>query len=331
MRQERFQEAVEAYQAVLSIRSTDRAAMLPLLQAYRALGHSSEWLVVADRYLDGAGFDGEMVTLRLETARVALEELGDALDAALRLQPLVARGIEDERLVTALQVLLQAPAARPEVLGFARDYLLANGELAARVALTVAAAEESPDMEVQAELFGRAASLLDRDEALASVAVVLRVRAVSAQPNSERLRAELLGSLQDRSCMVEAVRALDLAGQTAGDAASGAMLVELAATICSTLLGDDESAEVRHRLVVSQLPSHTGALRSLAALCGRAGRRAEELAWLEMLAGFASTPAEAAAAWMAAHDGAMASGEPQRAVQSVANALRVAPSTPRAA
>ena len=330
MRQERFQEAVEAYQAVLSIRSTDRAAMLPLLQAYRALGHSSEWLVVADRYLDGAGFDGEMVTLRLETARVALEELGDALDAALRLQPLVARGIEDERLVTALQVLLQAPAARPEVLGFARDYLLANGELAARVALTVAAAEESPDMEVQAELFGRAASLLDRDEALASVAVVLRVRAVSAQPNSERLRAELLGSLQDRSCMVEAVRALDLAGQTAGDAASGAMLVELAATICSTLLGDDESAEVRHRLVVSQLPSHTGALRSLAALCGRAGRRAEELAWLEMLAGFASTPAEAAAAWMAAHDGAMASGEPQRAVQSVANALRVAPSTPRA-
>ena len=130
--------------------------------------------------------------------------------------------------------------------------------------------------------------------------------------------------------MVEAVRALDLAGQTAGDAASGAMLVELAATICSTLLGDDESAEVRHRLVVSQLPSHTGALRSLAALCGRAGRRAEELAWLEMLAGFASTPAEAAAAWMAAHDGAMASGEPQRAVQSVANALRVAPSTPRA-
>jgi len=328
--QGRFQEAVEAYQAVLSIRSTDRAAMLPLLQAYRALGYSSEWLAVADRYLVGAAFDEEGVTLRLETARVALDELGDALDAAMRLQPLVARGIQDARLVSALQVLLQAPEARSEVLGFARDYLLENGELAARVALTVAAAEESPDMEVQAELFGRAASLLDRDEALASVAVVLRVRALSAQPNSEQIRAELLGSLRERSCMVEAVRALDLAGQTAGDAASGAMLVELGATICSELLGDDESAEARHRLVVSQLPSHTGALRSLAALCGRAGRRAEELAWLEMLAGFAATPAEAAAAWMAAHDGAMASGEPQRAVQAVANALRVEPTTPRA-
>ena len=330
MHQGRFQEAVEAYQAVLSIRATDRSAMLPLLQAYRALGYSSEWLAVADRYLAGAVFDEEVVTLRLETARVAMEELGDALDAAMRLQPLVARGIQDARLVTQLQILLQAPAARAEVLGFARDYLLENGELAARVALTVAAAEESADAEVQAELFARAASLLDREEALASVAVVLRVRAVSAQPASAQLRSELLDSLQERSSMVEAVRALDMAGETASDAASGAMLVELAATICSTLLGDDESAEVRHRLVVSQLPSHTGALRSLAALCGRAGRRAEELAWLEMLAGFAGTPAEASSAWMAAHDGAMASGEPQRAVQAVANALRVAPATPRA-
>jgi hypothetical protein len=330
MHQGRFQDAVEAYQAVLSIRATDRAAMLPLLQAYRALGYSSEWLAVADRYLSGAAFDEEGVTLRLETARVALEELGDALSAAMRLQPLVARGVQDARLVTQLQVLLQAPAARPEVLGFARDYLLENGELAARVALTVAAAEESADMEAQAELFARAAGMLDREEALASVAVVLRVRAVSAQPASERLRLELLASLKERSSMVEAVRALDLAGETASDAASGAMLVELAATICSTLLGDDEAAEARHRVVVSQLPSHTGALRSLAALCGRTGRRAEELAWLEMLAGFAATPEEAAAAWMAAHDGAMASGEPQRAVQAVANALRVAPATPRA-
>lgn len=328
--QGRFQDAVEAYQAVLSIRATDRAAMLPLLQAYRALGYSSEWLAVADRYLSGAAFDEEGVTLRLEAARVALEELGDALSAAMRLQPLVARGVQDARLVTQLQVLLQAPAARPEVLGFARDYLLENGELAARVALTVAAAEESPDMEAQADLFARAAGMLDREEALASVAVVLRVRAVSAQPASERLRLELLASLKERSSMVEAVRALDLAGETASDAASGAMLVELAATICSTLLGDDEAAEARHRVVVSQLPSHTGALRSLAALCGRTGRRAEELAWLEMLAGFAATPEEAAAAWMAAHDGAMASGEPQRAVQAVANALRVAPATPRA-
>jgi hypothetical protein len=328
--QGRFQDAVEAYQAVLSIRADDRAVMLPLLQAYRALGYSSEWLAVADRYLAGAGFDEEAVTLRLETARVAMEELGDALDAALRLRPLVGRGIQDGRLVGQLQVLLQAPAARSEVLGFARGYLLENGELAARVALTVAAAEESPDMEVQAELFERAASLLDREEGLASVAVVLRVRALSAQPASERLRAELLGSLRERSSMVEAVRALDLASETAGDAASGAMLVELAATICGSLLGDDESAEARHRLVVSQLPSHTGALRSLAALCGRAGRRIEELAWLEMLAGFAGTPMEAAEAWMAVHDGAMASGEPQRAVQAVANALRVEPATPRA-
>lgn len=328
--QGRFQDAVEAYQAVLSIRATDRTVMLPLLQAYRALGYASEWLAVADRYLEGAAFDEEVVTLRLETARVAMEELGDALDAARRLRPLVARGIQDGRLASLLQVLLQAASARSEVLGFARDYLLENGELAARVALTVAAAEESPDLEVQAELFERAASLLDREEGLASVAVVLRVRAVSAQPASERLRAELLGSLRERSSMVEAVRALDLASETAGDAASGAMLVELAATICSSLLGDDESAEARHRLVVSQLPSHTGALRSLAALCGRAGRRADELAWLEMLAGFAGTPMEAAEAWMAVHDGAMASGEPQRAVQAVSNALRVAAATPRA-
>jgi hypothetical protein len=49
-----------------------------------------------------------------------------------------------------------------------------------------------------------------------------------------------------------------------------------------------------------------------------------------MLAGFAGTPMEAAEAWMAVHDGAMASGEPQRAVQAVANALRVEPATPRA-
>jgi len=329
LHQGRFQDAVEAYQAVLSIRATDRSVMLPLLQAYRALGYASEWLAVADRYLEGAAFDEEVVTLRLETARVAMEELGDALEAALRLRPLVALGIQDGRLVGLLQLLLQAPSARSEVLGFARDYLLENGELAARVALTVAAAEESPDMEVQAELFERAANLLDREEALASVAVVLRVRALSAQPASERLRGELLESLRERSCMVEAVRALDLAGETAGDAASGAMLVELAATICSSLLGDDDAAEARHRLVVSQLPSHTGALRSLAALCSRAGRRAEELAWLEMLAGFAGTPEEAAEAWMAVHDGAMASGEPQRAVQAVANALRVA-AAPRA-
>ena len=328
--QGRFQEAVEAYQAVLSIRPTDREAMLQLLSAYRSLGHHSEWLAVADRYTAGATESDETISLRLETARVALEELSDALDAALRLRPLVARGIQDARLVTLLQALLQAPAARSEVLGFAREYLLENGEIAARVALTVAAAEESSDLGTQAELFERAANLLGNDESHAGVAVVLRVRALSAQPNSERLRAELLGSLRERSWMVEAVRALDLAGETASDAASGATLVELAATICSTMLGDDESAEARHRIVVSQLPSHTGALRSLAALCGRAGRRAEELAWLEMLAGFASTPGEAASAWMEVHDGADASGEPLRAVQAVSNALRVAPEMPRA-